>query len=67
MLKEYLHHWKNNTIVKLSSTSQWQIQDFLKGVSVIWRIEEEKGLVTLGKKLDPFDDPWRNLCVPIRS
>ncbi|MCG8621230.1 MAG: hypothetical protein MJE68_04390 [Proteobacteria bacterium] len=26
----------------------------------------EKGLVTLGKKLGPVDDPRRNLRVPIR-
>ena len=30
-------------------------------------LEEEKGLVTLGKKLGPVDDPWRNLHIPIRS
>ena len=29
-------------------------------------LEQRKGLVTLGKKLDPVDDPRRNLHVPIR-
>ena len=29
-------------------------------------LEREKGLVTLGKKLGPIDDPRRNLRVPIR-
>ena len=69
MLGSWCHlGWESNTKYSSGSKSWGGKLELWGGKSQgtppsVWNT----GLVTLGKKLGPVDDPWRSLLVPIRS